>query len=186
MADGTYEKAFGPRDYTFTYANCAFIQMWDCLPKDHAENHKGDFSPEQWQWLEQQLDATKKTGATHTFVSMHIPPAAPGAFNNLFFMFTNTEQQFFALIDKYPVSACLFGHLHQNLVWNRGELKLLVNPSCCWNFISRTQKVDSSFIRIVSVRRDDISDELVPVHLQGETFTWETLPTFYNSNDHPQ
>src|SRR5205814_8688878 len=127
IADGTYERAFGPRDYTFTYANCAFIQMWDCLPKDQPENYKGDFSPEQLKWLEMQLDAAKKSGATHTFVSMHIPPAAPGAFNNLFFMFTNTEQRFFALLDKYSVSACLFGHLHQNLLWNHGDIKLFVN-----------------------------------------------------------
>ena len=27
VKDGSYEAAFGPRDYTFTYCNCTFIQM---------------------------------------------------------------------------------------------------------------------------------------------------------------
>src|SRR5436305_13861605 len=98
---------------------------------------------------------------------MHIPPAAPGAFNNLFFMFTNTEARFFDLLEKYHVTAGFFGHLHQQIAWTHDSIKLYVNPSCCWNFISRTQKVDSSFMRIVKVEANGISDELLPVHLDG-------------------
>jgi predicted MPP superfamily phosphohydrolase len=50
--DGSIEKAFGPRDYTFEYNNCAFIQMWDCLPRDHIDNHRGELTEAQWAWLE--------------------------------------------------------------------------------------------------------------------------------------
>jgi len=186
VSSGVYEKAFGPRDYTFTYANCTFIQMWDCLPKDHPENHKGDFNEAQWSWLEQQLQSAKQGGATHTFVSMHIPPKTPGAFNNLFFMFENTETRFFDLLEKYSVTAALFGHLHQAAAWRHGDIQCYVTPSCCWNFISREKKVDSSFVRIVKVEQDKISDALLPVRLEGETFNWETLPAKYDPNNHPK
>jgi predicted phosphodiesterase len=184
--NGTYEKAFGPRDYSFTYANCAFIQMWDCLPREHLQNHRGELSEAQWSWLESQLAAAKQSGATHTFVSMHVPPAAPGAFNNLFFMFEQTQDRLLALFDQYDVSAGLFGHLHQNLEWTHGKTQMVVNPSCCWNFISRTQKVESSFVRIVKVEQNSISDELIPVHLEGETFTWDTLKDFYDAKTAPK
>src|SRR4051812_1976963 len=49
ISDGSYERAFGPRDYTFKYANCTFVCMYDCLPKGKfPEDHKGDFSERQW------------------------------------------------------------------------------------------------------------------------------------------
>ena len=184
VSDGSYEKAFGPRDYTFTYANCTFICMWDCLPMNHAENHKGDFSQEQWTWLERQLATAQDAGATHKFVAMHVPPQTPGAFNNLFFMFANTEDRFMKLLQQYHVTAGLFGHLHQAAAWERDGIKMYVNPSCCWNFISRTQKVDSSFVRIVKVEQETITDALLPVRLEHETFTWETLSKFYDPETH--
>lgn len=186
VKDGTYEKAFGPRDYAFVYNNCLFIQMWDCLPKEYLENHRGQLSEEQWAWLENQLKQAKTNGITYTFTSMHVPPAAPGGFNNLFFMLTDTQQRFYNLIDKYHVNVCLFGHLHQSLEWKHEKTLMYVNPSCCWNFISRTKKVDSSFVRFFSVERDGISPELVPVHLPGETFTYANLADFYNPADHPK
>jgi predicted phosphodiesterase len=185
ISNGTYEKSFGPRDYTFSYANCTFIQIWDCLPKDHPENHKGDFNEAQWSWLEQQLRQSTEDESTHTFVSMHIPPKTPGAFNNLFFMFENTESRFFNLLEKYKTTAALFGHLHQAAAWSHDGIQCYVTPSCCWNFISRTQKVRSSFVRIVKVEQTKITDALLPVRLDGETFTWETLASFYNPTDHP-
>ena len=132
------------------------------------------------------LERAKENGATHTFVAMHIPPAAPGAFNNLFFMFTKTEERFYALLERYNVAAALFGHLHQSSAWKHGSIECYVTPSCCWNFISRTQKVDSSFVRIVKVEQDKISNALLPVRLEGETFDWETLSKFYNAEDHPK
>ena len=186
IKDGSYEKAFGPRDYSFTFANCRFILMWDCLPKDHAENHKGDFSPAQWSWLEEQLTTAQNDGMTHTFVATHVPPSTPGAYNPQFFMFTYTEQRFFDLLEKYHASAALFGHLHQNAAWKQGDIQCYLTPSCCWNFVSATRKVDSSFVRIVKVEQDQISAELLPVHLDGETFIWETLPTFFDLVDSPK
>ena len=123
---------------------------------------------------------------THTFLAMHIPPKTPGAFNNLFFMFTNTEERFWSLLEKYDAHAAIFGHLHQSASWKHGNIQCYVNPSCCWNFISRTQKVDSSFVRIVKVEPDKISDALIPVRLEGETFTWETLSAFYDEANHPK
>lgn len=186
VQNGTYEKAFGPRDYVFTYANCTFIQMWDCLPRNHIENHRGELTEAQWAWLEQQLVTARQNGSTHTFLSMHVPPDSPGGYNNLFFMFTQTQDRLYALLDKYPITACLFGHLHQSLAWTRGDMKIFVNPSDCWNFISRTKKVDSSFVRVIKVERDGIEDALLPVHLKGETFTYETLGSYYDAKNHPQ
>ena len=187
LSDGSYEKAFGPRDFTFDYADCTFICMWDCLPKGHfPEDHKGDFNEQQWTWLADQLKSAQERGATHTFVAMHIPPATPGAFDPFFFMYTKTEERFLGLLKQYHVTAGLFGHLHQRAEFERDGIKMYVNPSCCWNFISKSQKVDSSFMRIVHVEQDKISDELIPVHLDGETFTWETLSNFYDPNNHPK
>jgi len=40
----------------------------------------------QWAWLEEQLQSAQKGESVHNFVSMDVPPAAPGAYNNLFFM----------------------------------------------------------------------------------------------------
>jgi predicted phosphodiesterase len=187
ISDGSYERAFGPRDFTFKYANCSFVCMYDCLPKGKfPEDHKGDFSEQQWPWLEGQLKAARDAKSTHTFVAMHIPPAAPGAFNRFFFMFTNTEQRFFELLEKYHVTAGLFGHLHQAISWKHDDIQCYVTPSCCWNFVTPSQKVDSSFVRIVKVEQDKISDALLPVRLEGETFTWETLPSRYDEKNHPK
>jgi predicted phosphodiesterase len=187
VSDGSYEKAFGPRDFTFNYNNCTFIGMYDCLPKGHfPEDHKGDFSDKQWTWLEEQLKQAQDAGATHTFVAMHIPPSTPGAYDPWFFMYTKTEERFLGLLKQYHVTAGLFGHLHQRAEFERDGIKMYVTPSCCWNFISKSQKVDSSFMRIMHVEQDSISDEFLPVHLDGETFTWETLPKFYDPNNHPK
>jgi len=143
--DGTYEKAFGPRDYTFTYANCTFIQMWDCLPREHIDNHRGELTDAQWAWLEEQLQGAQKSNSVHTFISMHVPPETPGAYNNLFFMFTQTQDRLYGLLDKYHVSAALFGHLHQRAQWLHGQTQMYVNPSCCWNFVSRTSQGQLQF-----------------------------------------
>jgi len=185
--NGVYEKAFGPRDFTFTYANCTFIGMYDCLPKGHfPEDHKGDFSEQQWSWMEQQMETAKAKNSTHTFLAMHVPPAAPGAYDSWFSMYTKTEERFFALMEKYGADGGLFGHLHQSCEWKHGNIQCYVTPSCCWNFISRGKKVDSSFVRIVKVEKEKIIAELLPVHLDGETFTWETLANFYDVNNHPK
>ena len=187
VSDGSYEKAFGRRDFTFDYNNCTFICMYDCLPKGHfPEDHKGDFKPEQWTWLEDQLKTAEEKGVTHKFVAMHIPPTTPGAYDPFFFMYTKTEERFLALLKQYHVTAGFFGHLHQRAEFERDGIRMTVTPSCCWNFVSKSQKVDSSFMRIVNVEKDGISDELIPVHLDDETFTWETLPTFYDPNNHPK
>lgn len=186
VKDGSYEKAFGPRDYAFVYNNCLFIQMWDCLPKEYLENHRGQLSEAQWTWLENELKEAREKHYTFTLTSMHVPTASPGGYNNLFFMLTDTQERFYHLIDEYGVTACLFGHLHQSLEWKHGKTLMLVNPSNCWNFISRTKKVDSSFVRIVKVQRDGVRAELLPVHLRGETFTYENLADFYNAADHPK
>jgi hypothetical protein len=184
--DGSIEKAFGPRDYTFTFASCTFIQMWDCLPREHIDNHRGELTEPQWSWLEEQLQTAQKGGAIHTFVSMHVPPETPGAYNNLFFMFTQTQDRLFGLMDKYHVTAGLFGHLHQRAEWSHNQTQLYVTPSCCWNFVSRSRKVNSSFMRIIKVEKEKISDELIPVHLPDETFTWETLANFYDPAKAPK
>jgi hypothetical protein len=160
--------------------------MWDCLPREYLENHRGQLSEAQWTWLEGELKQAKAKHCNYTFTSMHVPPAAPGGYNFLFFMLTDTQERFYKLIDKYSVTACLFGHLHQSLEWKHGKTLMFVNPSCCWNFISRTKKVDSSFVRIIKVEKDGISAELLPVHLPGETFTYQTLAQFYNPADHPR
>jgi predicted phosphodiesterase len=187
LANGTYEKALTPRDYTFTYNNCTFIAMYDCLPKGHfPEDHKGDFTPAQWTWLEQQLSAAKDAKATHIFTAMHIPPAMPGAFDPWFLMYTNSEKRFFELMEKYDASCGLFGHLHQAGEWKHDGIQCYVTPSCCWNFISSSRKVDSSFARVVKVEEKEISSALIPVRLEGETFTWETLAQFYNPDNHPK
>ena len=101
-------------------------------------------------------------------------------------MFTQTQDRFFAVLDKYHVSAALFGHLHQRAEWVHGQTQMYVNPSCCWNFVSRAHKVNSSFMRIVKVEKDTISDQLMPVLLPGETFTWDTLASFYDPAKAPK
>jgi predicted phosphodiesterase len=185
--DGTYEKAFGPRDYTFTYNNCTFIAMYDCLPKGHfPEDHKGDFTPAQWSWLEDQLKTAQGDHATHVFTAMHVPPATPGAFDPWFFMYTNTEKRFFDLLEKYSVTGALFGHLHQNAEWKHDGINCYVQPSNCWNFIARSKKVRSSFVRIVKVEQDHLSDALIPVRLEGETFTYDTLAKSYDAKTAPK
>jgi hypothetical protein len=160
--------------------------MWDCLPREHIDNHRGELTEPQWAWLEGQLQTAQKGESVHTFASMHVPPATPGAYNNLFFMFTQTQERLFGLFDKYHVSAGLFGHLHQRAEWEHGQTQLFVTPSCCWNFVSRSHKVNSSFMRIVKVEKDAISAELIPVWLPGETFTWDTLGDFYDPAKAPK
>jgi predicted phosphodiesterase len=187
LANGTYEKAFGPRDYSFTYNNCTFIAMYDCLPKGHfPEDHKGDFQPAQWTWLEDQLKTAQANHSTHTFTAMHIPPDAPGGFDKWFTMYQNTEQRFFDLLEQYHADVALFGHLHQSIDWTHDNIQCSVTPSDCWNFVTPHEKVDSSFVRLVKVEQDKVSTAVLPVHLDGETFTWETLKAFYNPDNHPK
>ena len=169
-----YAAAFGPADKTFEHNGCLFVLFWDCLGEDSLQNHMGDISPEQWAWLEGELTSARQRGVQQIFLASHVPPTCPNGYYAGFYLFAEAEQQLWDLCRRHNVTACFFGHLHQDDVFSRHGTEMIVTPSLNWNFVppaktgqtplSTWEIVDEGFFRVVQVSRTGISHALVPLN----------------------
>lgn len=174
-----YEATFGPRDRTFEHGGCLFVMFWNCMPEDSPQNHMGDISEAQWQWLDTELAAAEERGLRHVFLASHVPPTCPNGYYPGFYLCEQAERRFWALCDRHEVTACFFGHLHQDDVFGHGDTEVIITPSLNWNFAPPVgtgaevgkawEIVDEGFFRIVQVRAGGISHSLVPVNLPDES-----------------
>ena len=173
-----YEAALGPRDKLFEHNECLFVLFWNCLPEESPQNHMGDISDERWAWLDAELGAARERGVQHVFLASHVPPTCPNGYYAGFYLFEQAERRFWDLCDRHDVTACFFGHLHQDDVFGRNGTEVIITPSLNWNFVppARTGKTplnaweiaDEGFFRVVQVRHDGISHALVPVNLPDD------------------
>lgn len=175
---GEYEASFGPRDSTFEHKGCLFVLFWDCLPEDSFENHVGDISDRQWEWIEAEIVAGRQRGVQHVFLASHVPPTCPNGYYAGFYLRDEAQKYLWDLCERHQVTACFFGHLHQDDVFGRNGTEMIVTPSLNWNFVppGETGKasphaweiVDEGFFRVVQVRHNGISHALVPVSVSAE------------------
>jgi Icc protein len=87
---------------------------------------------------EQQLNILKESLASHkdlpTLVLLHHSPIPTGS-HWLDTMTVQNAEEFFRILDaNAQVKAVVFGHVHQQLKEQRGELRLLACPSTCFQF----------------------------------------------------
>ncbi|MBN1436894.1 MAG: metallophosphoesterase [Sedimentisphaerales bacterium] len=167
------ERNFGPLDKTFVHNNCLFVMLWNCVPHFAEQNHRGDWSEEQHDWLHQQFQWGVQNGCQHLFFCSHVPPFCPKGFFPLFFMREAAEKRLWRLCDHYGITAAFFGHLHQTDQFTHNKTEILITPSLNWNFIeteeSRFERIEGGgAVRLVTVHADSISHQLVPVSLPGD------------------
>ncbi len=170
-----YEATFGPRDRTFDHKGCLFVILWNCLPADSPHNHQGEVSAEQWQWLEDELAAARRRGVHHVFLASHVPPRCPNGYYEGFYLREETERRFWDLCERHEITACFFGHLHQDDVFDRHGTEIIITPSLNWNFLPPKREpdgpealweiADEGFSRMVQVHVDGISHALWPVDM---------------------
>jgi Icc protein len=84
----------------------------------------------------QQLDALLHTmPEAHTLVCLHHQPVAMGS-RWLDTMAVDNPQEFFDIIDTHPqVRGIVWGHVHQELLMRRKDVRLMSAPSTCIQFL---------------------------------------------------
>ncbi|MBI6546959.1 MAG: metallophosphoesterase, partial [Cyanobacteria bacterium NC_groundwater_1444_Ag_S-0.65um_54_12] len=91
-------QATGTIDYTFEHGGARFIML------DNSRDQVDGFTTEQLTWLERQL----QNAPPLIFVTTHKPPAT----SKWRHAFWRNSAQFMQLLEKYQVTAALFGHIH--------------------------------------------------------------------------
>jgi Icc protein len=89
----------------------------------------------------QQLDTLlQDTPDSHTLVCLHHQPVAMGS-RWLDTMAVDNPQAFFDIIDTHPqVRGIVWGHVHQELIMQRRDVKLMSAPSTCIQFLPGSAK----------------------------------------------
>lgn len=168
-----YEAAFGARDRTWQYGGCLFAALWNCLPPDAPDNHRGDCTEAQWRWLAAQFEAARAGGARHLFLVSHVPPACPAGYHRDLYLRRDAEERFWQVCRRFRVDACFFAHLHQDITFRRGQTQIIVTPSLNWDFLPPAdgkvpadtwcRQVDSGHFRVVRVDAGGIEHALLPI-----------------------
>jgi len=173
-----YEAALGPRDRVIEHNGCLFLVVWNCFPENSPHSHMGEISSDQWQWLENEILAAATRNVRHVFLVSHVPPLCPDGFYEGFYLREETERLFWDFCQRHGVTACFFGHLHQDEIFSRHGTEILVTPSLNWNFAppppvapgadKTWTLVDGGFMRTVRVAADGITHALVPIDLPSD------------------
>jgi predicted phosphodiesterase len=172
-----YEAFFGLRDRSFEHNGCLFVLFSNSLgtspSRPLAHSHAGGCSAAQWAWIEEQLQQGREKDLHHLFLAAHVPPFSSEGYHEGFFLLPEDEKRLRALCQRYGVSACFFGHLHQALAFMLEESQILVSPSLTWNFApsaqgnqpaaSPYQKVPAGSYRLVQVTEEGIRHQIYPL-----------------------
>src|SRR5690606_5855487 len=109
LSDETFERHFGPANYSFNHGKVHFIVLDDVLypdPRD-GKGYWGGFRDDQLEFVINSLDFVPKD---HLIVlSMHIPISEPGdadSFND------GHRERLFDLLKEYPNTLTLSAHTH--------------------------------------------------------------------------
>lgn len=99
-----YERAFGPRQYWFSYGDALFVAF---------DDSDGKCSPEDLQWLDSTL-ARLRPQYGLCFVFTHIPPRDPRP-NGAHDLSEDAANALMAVLTKHTVTALFAGHIHTYL-----------------------------------------------------------------------
>jgi 3',5'-cyclic AMP phosphodiesterase CpdA len=99
-----YERAFGPRQYWFSYANALFVAFDDAA---------GHCTPEDLQWLDGTL-ARLRPQYDECFVFTHIPSRDPRP-NAEHALPEDEANALIAVLKKHSITAIFAGHIHTYL-----------------------------------------------------------------------
>ena len=166
-----FEKYCGAREFSFTDRNSYFIVL---------DNKDGQFTEEQFRWLEGELK--KAQSQKHTFIFMHKPP-----FNPLqqawYRIETNPwSHRFLKLCDQYKVDMVFSGHENVSRVVKFGSVTYLVCGGGGTLLIQPTS--EGSFLNyiFVKVNRDYVDYEIRKVYPPAWEFffyyMWKDLVYF--------
>lgn len=110
LADETYEAHFGPANYAFNYGKVHFIILDDVLYPDPRDNegYWGGFTPEQMQFIENDLKTVPKDNLI--VMAFHIPISEPDPKDDSFR--DSDRQKLFELLRDFPNTLSLSAHTH--------------------------------------------------------------------------
>ena len=171
---GLFNKYCGAQEFTFADRNSYFIVL---------DNKNGNFSEEQFIWLERELGKAKKY--EHTFIFMHKPPFNP--YQQAWYRAeTNPwSHRFLKLCDKYNVDIVFSGHENVSRVVKFGTVTymvsggggtLLIQPDSGGGFLNYI---------VVKVNRDYVDYEIrkvnPPIWEFFSYYMWKDLVYFVQS-----
>jgi len=111
-----FEKYCGSPEFSFTDRNAFFVVL---------DNKDGEFTGQQFEWLEGELEKAK--GFKHTFIFMHKPPFNP--YQQAWYRAeTNPwSHRFLKLCDKYKVDIVFSGHENISRAVKFGSVTYMVS-----------------------------------------------------------
>jgi 3',5'-cyclic AMP phosphodiesterase CpdA len=123
-----YTRAFGPRQYWFSYANALFVGF------DDATAH---CAPEDLSWLDRTL-ATQRDSYRACFVFMHVPPRDPMAGSRQGHALREGTEALMNILKRHRVTAVFASHIHSYLTDNMEGIPIYITggggatlePSC--------------------------------------------------------
>jgi len=130
-----YEAVLGARYYHFDYGGCRFIGLDNTVLPDE-QDHRGYMDDAQIAWVEQLLEESRGADLDlrHLFLFAHVPLHSDGEAPGDMTMIPELADRWTGWCRDYAVSACFFGHVHENRDFFAGRTRMLVTPSVNWNF----------------------------------------------------
>tara|TARA_Y100000588_G_scaffold388984_1_gene490556 strand:+ start:1505 stop:2308 length:804 start_codon:yes stop_codon:yes gene_type:complete len=168
-----YGHEFGSVYYTFEYAGCLFVGLWNAVPAlSEPRSHEGDLDDAQITWMERTLrNATRRQPSyRHTFLFMHVPPNHDGVEDRSLRMRSPTTELLYRWCKQFSVTACFFGHIHREESFSLADTQFITTASLNWNFPDAgTSNEDQDFggYRTVRVHERSITHEFKLTHEFG-------------------
>jgi Icc-related predicted phosphoesterase len=150
-----YESLYGPKDFDFVFNNCLFIICDNASPRNRSSYLS---------YLRETL-SKKGEGKQHIFVFMHCPPR--GLAKHI--SGEIPDEEFFALLESYKVTACFFGHYHGYWRGQRKGVNLIVSGGG-GSHLKPSRGDPLHHILKVTVWQEKISEEIITI--QGQN-VWE-------------
>jgi len=149
-----YRQNFGPDWYSFRHGGCLFIVLNDNIFLE-PDNVEGEMR-KQWDWLQNELTASKENKPIHTVVFQHHPSFQRQSGKED----KNTEANplqplnYLELLKNAGVTAVFCGHIHRNNCTRSGPMEIVATSA-----VGRPLGKDPPGFRIVKVFRDRLEHE---------------------------
>ena len=169
-----YEQEFGPLYYTFEHTSCLFVGLWNSVPAiAEPGNHDGDMDEAQLAWTESTLKVAAEHQPQHIFIFAHIPPNREAHVKRPLRMRPPMAERFFRWCRERSVTACFFGHIHEEECFAVTGTEFITTASLNWNFPGEgASEADRDFggYRVVRVRETSIAHEFRLTHEFGRIY----------------
>jgi hypothetical protein len=149
-----FEEAYGPANFSFTYAGCFFVGLNDVYNGSYIDRAK-------------EILARRPPGSLMTFVFMHIPPQSlsPAVEGRGI----EREDEFFRLVEEYRVDYVFLGDFHSYFRADRGHTKYIVTGGGGEDLYGGTKR---SFFHVLFMKVDPEArtvDEIIyPIGKSGD------------------